>query len=76
MQTMTSQPALLSRRATAERCGISLRHLASLVASGRFGLRPVYLGAKVLFPAADVNAWIAAGCPSRDRWNAMQEAGR
>ncbi len=37
--------------------------------------RPVRLGRCVRWRLSDINAWIAAGCPSQERFEAMRKAG-
>jgi excisionase family DNA binding protein len=51
--------------------GISKRHLAALNASGRLP-RAVRLGRSVRWRADELRDWLAAGAPSRERWEAMR----
>lgn len=48
---------------------LSQRAIWKLLAVGRLP-RPVRLGRSVRWRAAELSAWIGAGCPSRDTWEA------
>lgn len=50
---------------------LSLRHVNNLNASGRLP-RPIRLGRSVRWPRAELEAWIAAGAPSRQEWDKMR----
>ena len=54
----------------AQLLGISERHLWALNSSGRLP-QPVRLGRSVRWRRQELLAWLEAGCPSRDRWEAM-----
>lgn len=56
--------------------GISASHLFALRRTGRLGPAPIRLGRAVRYRTADLAAWVAAGCPSRDRWQAMTGGAR
>ena len=59
-------------------CGISRASWFKLRASDRVP-RPIRLGGCVRWTLDGPNglrAWLAAGAPSRDRWEAMQKGGR
>lgn len=58
---------------TAKLLGISERHLWSLSASGRLPA-PIRLGRSVRWRLDELRAWLDAGCPPRDRWEAMRGA--
>ncbi len=51
--------------------GISERHLWALHSSGRVP-RPIRLGRAVRWNAAELSAWLDAGAPERDKWEAMR----
>ncbi len=55
--------------------GISVRHLRRLDCEGALPGR-LTVGRKVLFRAEAIREWIAAGCPDRAGWEALQRAGR
>ena len=64
---------LLSAAQAASLCGVGRSTWWRLHASGRVP-SPVKLGSSTRWKAAEIRAWVDAGCPSRDRWEAMQVA--
>ena len=66
-------PLLLDAKAAAALCGVSRAHWMALNSSGRVPM-PVRLGRRVLWYVAELTAWIEAGCPARDRWQALKGA--
>lgn len=61
----------LSAEEVADVLGISRAHVFKLHSSGRLP-RPVKLGRAVRWPRRDLEEWLAAGAPPRDRWEAMR----
>ncbi len=61
----------LSAEEVAGALGISRAHVFKLHSSGRLP-RPVKLGRAVRWPRKDLEEWLAAGAPPRDRWEAMK----
>ena len=59
----------------ADRLEVSLRHLRRLDSAGKLP-KPIRLGRSVRFAVAEVNAWLAAGAPDRQRWEAMKGSQR
>jgi excisionase family DNA binding protein len=57
------EPVLIDVRAVAEMLGCSERHVYRLVDSGRMP-RPRKLGALCRWSRAEIDSWIAAGCPA------------
>jgi excisionase family DNA binding protein len=55
--------------------GISESHLYDLMKEGRFGPEPKRMGRARRFDRAEVLAWFRAGCPTRARWQALQQRG-
>ena len=51
---------------------ISERHLWACHSSGRLGPRPISLGRAKRWHFAELRAWLAAGAPSRELWDATQ----
>ena len=51
--------------------GISRAHVWKLASSGRLP-KPIRLGRAVRWPRKDLEEWLAAGAPPRDRWEAMR----
>jgi len=66
----TATPLALRPREAAKALGISLRHLHTLNASGRLP-RPIRLGRSVRWRADELRDWVDAGCPPRDKWEAL-----
>jgi predicted DNA-binding transcriptional regulator AlpA len=64
-----SECLALPAKAVAELLNISERHLWTLHASGRLP-RPIRLGRATRWRADELRAWLAAGAPSRDCWEA------
>jgi len=50
---------------------VSVRHLRRMDAAGTLP-RPVKLGRAVRWPVSEVRAWLAAGCPVRETWEALK----
>ncbi len=65
-----SNPLLVSSNAAALMCGISRSAWYKLVSSGK-APRPVKLGRLARWRRDEVEAWVAAGCPFRQKWDAM-----
>jgi len=66
-----SEPLLLSARQAAALCGRSVRTWRSWHTSGRVP-QPVQIGRSLYWRRSELVAWIQAGCPPRDVWQAMQ----
>lgn len=60
----------LSAEEVALLLGISRAHVFRLASSGRLP-RSVRLGRAVRWDRATLEAWLSAGAPPRDRWEAM-----
>ncbi|ADB14953.1 phage transcriptional regulator, AlpA [Pirellula staleyi DSM 6068] len=56
----------------AELLNVSERHLWGMLATGRLGPQPIALGRAKRWPVDEVKAWLAAGAPDRDTWQAMR----
>ena len=65
---------VLTATELSKRLQISERHLVNLNATGRLP-RPIRLGRSVRWRADKLRDWLDAGCPARDRWEAMREGG-
>lgn len=63
---LAALPALLDVQAVAQLLDCSARHVYRLADAGRMP-RPVKLGALVRWRRADLDAWLAAGCPATRR---------
>ncbi len=73
-QSEATERLALSAAAVARLLGISERHTWALNSSGRLP-KPIRLGRAVRWPVDELRAWLAAGAPPRDRWEAMREGG-
>lgn len=65
---------LLNVRDVAARVRVSVRQVWKLASSGRIP-KPVRLGRSVRWRAAELQAWIEAGCPARDQWKQQRAGG-
>ena len=63
---------LLSAQILGKRLGVSVRTLWRLRSSGKLP-RPVRLGGAVRWRSADIDAWVAAGCPNSPRTEMHKE---
>lgn len=72
LQSAELKCLVASAAETAKLLGISERHLWSCHASGRLGPRPIALGRAKRWRVDELRSWLAAGAPTRDRWDAIQ----
>ncbi len=54
----------------AKQLGISERHLWAMLAEGRLGPQPLAFGRAKRWNIVEVQAWLAAGAPPREAWQA------
>ena len=73
-QSVSGAVAFVDARAAARMHGVGARSWARWSASGRVP-RPVRLGRRVLWPVAELEDWARAGCPPRERWEAIHAGG-
>lgn len=66
---------LLDVVSVAEICACSVRTVRRLSDAGKMP-SPIKLGALVRWRARELESWIAAGCPPRERWGQTGVAGR
>ena len=72
--SLAPAPLLVDARQAAALCGVSERTWWALSSAGKTPL-PVRLGRRTLWRAAGpggLEAWVAAGCPPRERWEATK----
>ena len=67
------EPLLLSAAEAAQLCGISRSAWWGLRAAAKLP-QPVHLGRRRLWRRSELEAWIAAGCPTAATWEAEHEA--
>ena len=63
---------LLKAPAAAVLCSVSLRTWRAWDAAGRIPL-PVRVGRSTFWRADELRAWVAAGCPDRETWHAIEK---
>jgi len=66
-------PLLVDSDTAADLCGVSRTTWWALHSSGRCPA-PVKLGRRTLWRRAELEAWTAAGCPPRAKWQATKGA--
>jgi len=71
----TMSALLVGAAEAAALCGVSRSTWWALHSSGRVPL-PVRLGGRTLWRRAELEEWVAAGCPARVRWEEIGEGGR
>lgn len=59
---------MLSANDAAALLGIKRTLFYSLHSTGRLGPVPINLGRRTLWRRRELEAWVAAGCPSREAW--------
>ena len=64
------QAIAIDAKRLGELLGLSVRTIRRLDCSGKLP-RPVRIGGAVRWLVADIEAWVEAGCPDRERWEAM-----
>jgi predicted DNA-binding transcriptional regulator AlpA len=64
-------PLLLRAKAAALLCDMSLRTWRTWDVAGKIP-QPIRIGRSLRWRASELQAWIAAGCPDRSTWQAMQ----
>ncbi|MBW8039222.1 MAG: helix-turn-helix domain-containing protein [Planctomycetes bacterium] len=59
---------LLSAVDAARLISVGRSHFYALHSSGRLGPRPIRLGRRTLWNRKELESWVAAGCPAREKW--------
>lgn len=62
---------LVTAKQAAAMCGKSLRTWRTWDSGGLIP-QPVRIGRSTLWCLAELRAWVAAGCPRREEWEAMK----
>ena len=79
-ETLTIEPLLIPISEAAKLLGISRATFYAWLSAGKIGPVEIRLGdgnhAKPLFSLVELRAWVSAGCPGREQWEAMKGQGR
>lgn len=59
---------LLNAKESAIKIGIGRSLFYSLNSSGKLGPMPIKLGRRTLWSAKELENWVEAGCPCREKW--------
>ena len=62
-----TEPLVVDAKRLAKLLGKSLRTIRTLDAAGKLPV-PLRIGGSVMWRIEDINAWLAAGAPSRAQW--------
>lgn len=68
-----AEPLLLDAAKASHLCGVSRSAWWSLNSAGRVP-RCIHLGRRALWSRRELVAWIDAGCPPREKWEAIRRA--
>lgn len=63
----------LSPEELAASLGISRAHIFRLHSAGKLP-KPVRLGRSVRWPVREIESWLAAGCPCREKWEEIRRS--
>jgi prophage regulatory protein len=66
-------PLLLTAAEAAALCARSVRTWHTWNAAG-FIPKPIRIGRSTLWRADELRAWVAAGCPCREKWDIQRES--
>lgn len=69
-----SESALLSAKESAAYCGVGVSSWWRYHAAAKIPV-PIQLGGNTFWHRQELAAWVAAGCPDRQRWEAIRKAG-
>ena len=64
-------PFAVDTKEAARLCSVSERHFIKLNDEDLLGPKPVRLGTCVRWNVDELRAWLKAGCPHRERWEAI-----
>lgn len=74
MTTAQTTPMLIDANEAARMCGMSRSAWYKLVSTGK-APRSMKLGALARWRRNELEDWVTAGCPPREKWDAMNTAG-
>jgi len=64
---LAAEPRLIDANGAALLCGVSVRFWHQLDSAGRVP-KPMRLGRRCLWSLEEIDSWVRAGCPTRERW--------
>lgn len=73
--TTEDQSWVMTKVELAQMLGVSTRHISAMNSAGKLPA-PVRFGRSVRWLAKEIQEWLAAGAPHRDRWELSQKGGR
>ena len=73
LSTAPPSRLLLTAGDLAEILNVSKNHVLKMHTVGRLGPRPVRLGRAVRWSRNEVEKWVTAGCPPRNKWQVERE---
>jgi predicted DNA-binding transcriptional regulator AlpA len=68
----TPEPLLLDAKTAAALCSVSRRTWFAWQSAGQIPLPALRRGRVVRWSSVELAAWVVAGCPAGDRWQAMK----
>jgi excisionase family DNA binding protein len=66
------EPLLVPPGEAAKMLGLSKSFFYELLSSQRIPLKPVSFGRKKLYSVAEFRAYVAAGCPTAEKWQQIK----
>jgi predicted DNA-binding transcriptional regulator AlpA len=72
--THTLIPLLLNAEETSGILGISRSNFYALLSAGRIGPAPIHLGKRVLWKRSEIENWVQADCPVRQKWSILKQS--
>jgi len=75
MKNVAAEPLLIGSSQAAAMCGVSRSTWWSLHSAGKVPV-PVHLGGRTLWNIEELRRWVEMGCPSRERWTALEAVGK
>lgn len=69
----TAMPLLLSASGVAKLLGVSVRTIWNMHQDGQLGPLPVRLRGATRWKSAEIESWVSADCPNRERWLAVRK---
>jgi prophage regulatory protein len=70
-QASVSEPIVLNAEQVAQTLGVSVRTIRRLDCAGKLP-KPVRIGGAVRWRRDELEAWVAADCPDREKWEPMR----